>query len=55
MIGDRNLDSYSLGKICSEAARAPAGDYIDTGETLRRLLKEGGWRVEKVSNHSIAG
>jgi hypothetical protein len=40
-----NTTAAKLGEIANEAARAKAGDTIDRGLVLVRLLREAGFRV----------
>ena len=40
-----NWDASLLGEIARKAVKAPAGDDIDTGLVLHRLLKEKGYIV----------
>jgi len=49
-VGDRllpehigNDDAYRLGEIANLVSMVPAGDYIDTGLALRRLMEERGY------------
>jgi hypothetical protein len=40
-----NLDAWRLGEAARKAAVAPAGDLIDKGLILLRLLNEAGYDV----------
>jgi len=42
-----NVDAWRLGECAHEASRAPAGDLIDTGLVLLRLLEEKGYELHK--------
>lgn len=43
-----NVDAWRLGEIYHKARKVPAGDYIDTGLALRRLLEEQGYGIVKL-------
>ena len=42
-----NVLAWRLGKVCLDAAdpKKPAGDYIDRGLILRRLMEEAGFLI----------
>lgn len=42
-----NVLASRLGEIAKKAAKAPAGDYIDTGLVLRSLLEEAGFELRE--------
>lgn len=43
-----NLDAWRLGECARETMKGPAGDLIDTGLILRRLLEEKGYGLVKL-------
>ena len=49
-----NVLAWNLGKICLEAAspEQKAGDYIDRGLILRRLLEESGFYLVESNDKS---
>ena len=42
-----NVLAWRLGEICSRAAAASAGDYIDRGLILRQFLEDRGFRISQ--------
>lgn len=42
-----NVLIHRLGRSCRDASEAPAGDFIDTGLTLLRLLNEAGFEIRE--------
>lgn len=40
-----NVLAWRLGEIARDAAKHPAGDLIDRGLVLQKLLHEGGFRL----------
>lgn len=48
-----NLDAWRLGQCAREAMEGPAGDLIDSGLILRRLLEESGYGVVKLEAPAV--